>query len=65
MVPKKQSTPFKNNRERGIIKQKEQKNHDTKNIHGRIQDEARPRSYPQGIAPGGNSGGKRDQSEYV
>lgn len=33
MVPKNQSTPFTNNRERGIIKQKEQKNHDTKDVH--------------------------------
>ena len=61
MVPKNQSTPFTNNRERGIIKQKEQKNHDTKDIHSGIQDEACPR----GIAARGNSGGKRDQPEYA
>ena len=46
MVPKNQSTPFTNNRERGIIKQKEQKNHDTKDLHSGIQDEARPRGGP-------------------
>ena len=46
MVPKNQSTPFTNNRERGIIKQKEQKNHDTKDIHSGIQDEACPRGGP-------------------
>ena len=46
MVPKNQSTPFTNNRERGIIKQKEQKNHDTKDVHSGIQDEARRRGGP-------------------
>ena len=65
MVPKNQSTPFTNNRERGIIKQKEQKNHDTKDIHSGIQDEACPRGNPRGIAARGNSGGERDQPEYA
>ena len=46
MVPKNQSTPFTNNRERGIIKPKEQKNHDTKDVHSGIQDEACPRGGP-------------------
>ena len=49
-ICKNQSTPFTNNRERGIIKQNEQKNHDTKDIHSGIQDEACPRGNPRGIA---------------
>ena len=65
MVPQNQSTHFTNNRERGIIKQNEQKNHDTKDIHSGIQDEACPRGNPRGIAARGNSGGKRDQPEYA
>lgn len=36
MVPKNHSTPFTTHRERGIIKQKEQNNHDTKDVHSGI-----------------------------
>ena len=65
MVPQNQSTLFTNHRERGIIKQKEQKNHDTKDIHSGIQDEACPWGNPLGIATRGNSSGERDQPEYA
>ena len=44
--PPKSLHQFTINRERGIIKQKEQKNHDTKDIHSGIQDEACPRGGP-------------------
>ena len=44
--PQKSLHQFTINRERGIIKQKEQKNHDTKDIHSGIQDEACPRGGP-------------------
>ena len=63
--PQKSIPHFTIHHERGIIKQKEQKNHDTKDIHSGIQDEARPRGNPRGIAARGNSGGERDQPEYA
>ena len=44
--PPKSLHPFTINRERGIIKPKEQKNHDTKDVHSGIQDEASPRGGP-------------------